>query len=95
MVSEAVLRARWVEAETISLRKMGVWSFDEIAKQITRVGRGEAMAMVTVPEGVSFPSGYRISKQACHQAFKKAIAREPTLAVEELRKLDTARSEEM
>jgi hypothetical protein len=38
---------------------------------------------------------YTISRQACHKAFKKAIAREPTLAVDELRKLDNSRSEEL
>jgi hypothetical protein len=38
---------------------------------------------------------FQISRQACHKAFKKAIAREPSLAAEEFRKLDTARCEEM
>ena len=42
-----------------------------------------------------FPPDYSISRQACHKAFKKAIAREPSLAVEELRTLDTVRSEEL
>ena len=94
MVSEAVLRARWVEAETIHLKRMGL-SFDTIADQITRVGRGQAAAMVAIPDGVTYPRDYRITRQACHKAFKKAVARAPSLAVEELRKLDNARSEEM
>ena len=94
VVSEAVRRARWIEAETINLKRMGL-SFDAIAEQISRVGRGQASATVTMPEGVTFPSDYTISKQACHKAFRRAINREPTLEAEELRKLDTARCEEM
>ncbi len=94
VVSEAVLRARWVEAETIHLKRMGL-SFDAIAEQITRVGRRQAQAIVTIPDGVTFPPDFQISRQACHKAFKKAVAREPSLAVEESRKLDSSRCEEM
>jgi hypothetical protein len=92
--SQAVVRARWVEAEAIRLKQMGL-SFDAIAEQITRVGQGQATPMVAVPEGVMFPACYRITKQACHKAFRKALAREPALEVDELRKIDQARSEEM
>src|SRR5258708_33047894 len=92
-VSEAVLRARWVEAETIRLKKMG-FSFDEISEQITRVGGGQALPLVAIPERFAFPPDYTISRQACHKAFRKAIAKQPALEVEELRKLDNARSEE-
>ena len=94
VVSEAVLRARWIEAETIHLKRMGL-SFDAIAEQITRIGRGQAQPMTPIPTGVAFPLNYAISRQAVHKAFRRAIAREPALEVEELRKLDTARSEEM
>ncbi|MGD1029186.1 hypothetical protein [Candidatus Binatus soli] len=94
VVSEAVLRARWVEAETIHLKRMGL-SFDAIAEQITRVGRRQAQAIVTIADGVTFPPDFQISRQACHKAFKKAVAREPSLAVRESRKLDSARCEEM
>ena len=94
VVPEAVLRARWVEAETIRLKHMGL-SFDAIADQITRVGRGQAQPIVSVPTGVTFPPDYTISKQACHKAFTRALAREPSLATEEFRKLDSARCEEM
>jgi hypothetical protein len=93
-VSEAVQRARWVEAETIRLKHMGL-SFDAIADQITRIGRGQGQPLVDVPIGVTFPRDYTISKQACHKALRKALAREPSLASAELRKLDTARCEEM
>jgi hypothetical protein len=94
VVSEAVLRARWLEAETIHLKRMGL-SFDKIAEQITRVGRRQAQAIVTIPDGVIFAPDFQISRQACHKAFKKAVAREPSLAAEEFRKLDTDRCEEM
>jgi hypothetical protein len=94
-VSDAVRRARWVEAETISLKRMGLYSFETIAEQISRVGRGQAQALVEIPAGVTFPPDYLITRQACHKAFRRGIAREPELEVEEMRKLDTARAEEM
>ncbi len=94
VISEGVLRARWVEAETIHLKRMGL-AFEAISEQITRVGRGLAHPIVAVPGGVKFPPDFQISRQACHKAFRKAIAREPSLAIEELRKLDSVRSEEM
>jgi hypothetical protein len=94
VISEAVRRARWVEAETLHLKRMGL-SFGEIAEQITRVGRAQARPMVAMPDGVQFPTDYVITKQACHKAFRKAIAREPSLEVKEQRELDNARSEEM
>ena len=93
-VSEGVLRARWIEAETIHLKRMGL-SFEEIANQITRVGRGQASALTPMPQGITFPPDYGISRQACHKAFRKAIAREPSLELEEMRKLDISRAEEM
>jgi hypothetical protein len=94
-VSDAVHRARWVEAETLSLKRMGLYSFETIAEQITRVGQGRAQALVEIPAGLTFPPDYAISRQACHKAFKKAIAREPSLELEEFRKLDTERAEQM
>ena len=94
IVSEAVRKARWVEAEVVNLKRMGL-PFDAIAEQITRVGRGQAQPITPMPDGLSFPPDYQISRQACHKAFRKAIAREPSLAVEELRKIDHARSEDL
>ncbi len=93
-VSESVLRARWVEAEAIHLKQIGL-TFDAIADQVTRVGRGQSQAIVAIPEGVTFQPDFQISRQACHKAFKKSIARERSLATEEFRKLDTARCEDM
>jgi hypothetical protein len=94
VVSEASTKARWIEATTIRLKKMGL-SFDEIAEQITLMGRGKVHTVVAIPEGLAFPPDFTISRQACHKALKKAISREPTLEAEEFRKLDTARSEEL
>jgi hypothetical protein len=94
IVSEAVLRARWVEAETIQLKRIGL-TFEAIAEQIARIGRSQAQPIVAIPGGVSFPADFQISRQACHKAFRKAIAREPSLAAEEFRKLDSGRCEEM
>jgi len=94
VVSEAVRRARWIETETISLKRIGL-SFDAIADQITRIGKRQAQAIVAIPDGITFPPDFQISRQACHKAFKKAIGREPALAAEEFRKLDSARCEDM
>jgi len=94
ITSPETLRSRWVESEVLRLKTMGL-SFEETAEQIVRVGRGNASAIVTIPQGVIFPDNYSISRQGCHKAFRKAIARQPALELEELRKLDNARSEEM
>ena len=94
VASPVVLKARWVEAETIQLKRMGL-SFEAIAEQIIRIGRGQAQPIIPIPEGIAFPSDFRISKQACFKAFKKVITREPSLAAEDFRKLDTARCEDM
>jgi hypothetical protein len=94
VVSAEILRARWVEAETIRLKCKG-FPFEVIAEQLSRVGRGQAQPMVAISDGVTFPLDYKITRQACHKAFKKAIAREPALELAELRKLDTMRCEEM
>lgn len=94
IVSEAVLRARWVEAETIHLKRIGL-TFDAIADQITRIGKRQAQAIVAIPDGVTFAPDFQISRQACHKAFSKAITREPSLAAEEFRKLDSARCEDL
>jgi len=70
-------------------------SLEEIAEQITRVGRGKGPSMVAVPPGVTFPDDYSISRQGCDEAFKRAIARQPALERDAYRKLDNARTDEM
>jgi hypothetical protein len=92
--SEATRISRWVETETVHLKRMRL-SFEAIAEHITGVGRGREQPITTIPPGVTFPAYYQITKQACHKAFKKAIRREPSLEVEEFRKLDTALCDEM
>jgi hypothetical protein len=94
VASPDLLRGRWVEAEILRLKTMGL-SFEEMAEQITRVGRSKSPPLVAIPQGVTFPENYSITRQACHKAFRKALARQPALELEELRKLDNARSEEM
>ena len=79
---------------TIHLKRMGL-SFDAIADQITRVGLGQATPIGAIPERVTFSPDYKITKQACHKAFRKALAREPALQLEEMRKVDNSRSEEL
>jgi hypothetical protein len=93
-VSAAVLRARWLEGEVVNLNRIGL-SFEAIAEHVTRVARAQTKAITVIPDGVTFPSDYKISRQACHKAFRRALAREPALEVQELRKLDRARCEEM
>jgi hypothetical protein len=93
-VSATLVRARWVEAEVIQLKRIGL-SFDSIAQQITRVGRRQAQPIVELSDTVTFPTDYAISKQAIHKAFRRAIAREPSIMADEFRKLDTARCEDM
>ncbi len=51
IISEAVRRARWVEAKVAQLKSMGL-SFDAIAEQITRVGRGQAQLITSIPDGL-------------------------------------------
>jgi len=89
-----LLIARWVDAEVVRLKGLGM-NFSQIADQITAVGRGSAKAITDLPAGLDFPPAYRISAQGCHKAYRRAMRREPALAVEEDRRLDTARLEEM
>jgi hypothetical protein len=52
---------------------------------------GESDEEVTL----TFPADYRISFQAVHKAFQRALARTPAADLEAHRKLDTARCEDM
>jgi hypothetical protein len=94
VASLATIRARWLEAEVLHLKRMGL-AFEAIAEQITRVGLGRAQPIASLPEGITFPKNFRVTRQACHKAFKRALARQPAVAAEEFRKLDTARCEEL
>ena len=86
--------ARWVEAETLHLKRLGM-GYQAIADHIVEVAHGRQKAMVSVPRDAQFPEGYQISMQAVHRAFRRAIVRLPNAEAAELRKLDSERLEEM
>ena len=86
--------ARWVETETLHVKQLGM-SFQAIADHIVGVAQGSQKAFVAVPQDIHFPDGYRISLQAVHRAFRRAIVRLPNAEAAELRKLDSERLEEM
>jgi hypothetical protein len=82
-ISIAVLKSRFIEAETVHYKRLGL-SLDAIAERITRIGRGEAPSMTPIAPEVTFPPDFKISRQGCHKALKRALAREPALEVQEL-----------
>jgi hypothetical protein len=86
--------ARWVEAETLHLKRLGM-SYGSIADHIVAVARSQQQAMVPIPEHASFSTEYIISAQAVHRAFQRGIARLPNTEAEAYRKLDTERCEDM
>ena len=86
--------ARWVEAETLHLKRLGM-SYQAIADHVVEVAQGRQKAMAPVPQDAQFPEGYQISMQAVHRAFRRAIVRLPNAEAAELRKLDSERLEEM
>jgi hypothetical protein len=93
-LTERTLGARWVEAEVIRLKRLGM-DFSRIADQITAIGRGRAKSITDLPADLHFAENYKISAQGCHQAYQRAIRREPALAVDEYRRIDSDRCEEM
>jgi hypothetical protein len=86
--------ARWVEAETLHLKRLGM-GYQAIADHIVEVAQGRRKAMAPVPQDAQFPERYQISMQAVHRAFRRAIVRLPNAEAAELRKLDSERLEEM
>src|SRR5215471_10904584 len=64
--------ARWVEAETLHLKRLGM-GYQAIADHIVEVAHGRRKPMVPVPHDVQFPPDYQISLQAIHRAFRRAI----------------------
>jgi len=94
LLKARTIRARWVEAEVLRLKRLGL-SFEAIAAQITLIGRGQAQGMNPLPQGVTFAADYRISAMACCKAFHRALDREPNLEADAMRRLDTERCEEI
>src|SRR5262249_25785590 len=88
------LIARWVETETLHLKRLGM-GYQAIADHIVGVAHGQQKALVPVPEAVIFSEGYSISAQAVHRAFRRALVRLPNAEAAELRKLDSERLEDM
>jgi hypothetical protein len=86
--------ARWVEAETLHLKRLGM-GYQAVADHIVGVAQGRQMAMVPIPQDAKFSQGYRISMQAVHRAFRRAIVRLPNAEAAELRKLDSERLDDM
>src|SRR5216684_4075779 len=86
--------ARWVEAETLHLKRLGM-GYQAIADHIVGVAQGSQKAFVTVPHEAHFSEDYQISVQAVHRAFRRAIVRLPNAEAAQLRKLDSERLEEM
>jgi hypothetical protein len=67
------VRARWVEAEGLRLKQMGM-SYEAIAAHITAVGRGLKPPVIALLDGVTFPTNYKISKVSVYLAVKAALA---------------------
>src|ERR1700733_7336183 len=88
LLTQRSMLARWVEAETLHLKRLGM-SYQTIADHLMRVARGQQQAMVPIPEHVSFPENYRISAQAVHRACQRGVERIPNVEAVELRKLDS------
>jgi hypothetical protein len=93
-LSSRTRHARWLEAEVLALKRLGLPTFHAIALQITKVGRGLAQPMVEFPPGITFPHDYSISDVACWRACQRALARGPRLRAKEMRDLDTDRLEQ-
>jgi hypothetical protein len=66
-----------------------------IAVHISRVGQGYEQPLSPFPDGIAFPTDYRISESAVFKAYHKAMDGQPAIDAEVFRKEDTARCEEM
>jgi hypothetical protein len=94
VVSTRIIVARWVSAEILRCKLSGL-SMAAIAVHIGRVGQAQEPPLSAFPEGIEFPTNYRISESAVFKAYHKAMDRQPAIDVEVFRKEDTARLEDM
>jgi hypothetical protein len=94
VLSADSLRAQWVETEATRLKRNG-FSYEAIAEQITQVGRSQKMPVTPLPEGIAFPSDYKITAMGCHKAVRRALRRAPTQEIDEMRRIDTDRCEDI
>ena len=83
--------ARWVERETLRLKKMGVSSFETIADLLTKCGRAQHVPTVLPPDGVTFPPDYSITRMGAWKAYRRRMEKEPSLEARDHRKMDTER----
>jgi len=97
------LIAIWVQEWAVRLRRLGS-SFEEIARELSKAGQGQgtrvggglsSRPLVELPQGVTFPSDYRISARAVLKAFRRAHATRVDLAVQELRTVAHERLENL
>jgi hypothetical protein len=93
-LTQRTLIARWVEGETLRLKQLGL-AYEAIASHIVAVAQGQQRALADFPPSMEFPPAYRISTQAVHQAFQRAIMRLPNVEAEACRRLDNERYESM
>jgi hypothetical protein len=77
VLADHTLRARWLEGEVLRLRRLA-FSFEDIAQQVTEVGRGQRAPLTPLPEDLSFPPNYSITPMGCHRALSRALKRHPT-----------------
>src|ERR1035441_2479559 len=93
VVSNRIIVARWVTAEILRCKLTGL-SMAAIAVHIGRVGQAHEQPLSPFPEGIKFPTNYRISESAVFKACHKAMDRQPAINAEVFRKEDTARCED-
>jgi hypothetical protein len=90
--------------QAIRLKRLGS-AFEDIARELTLAGSGQGtlvpgpggskVHLVPLPAGVTFPSGYQITKQAVCKAFRHEIHGRVKLQARELRELAGDRLEMM
>src|SRR5262249_29232245 len=88
------LIARWLGREIWRLKKLGV-SFAAAARMITQAAHGDRNG-VQLPDSnvVRLPPNYSVTAMGCCKALQRALNREPALAAEDYREVDTRRLED-
>jgi hypothetical protein len=92
-VGASMIRAAWVEAETLRCKSRMGFTFESIAEHIRRVAAGKEKPMVDLRDGIDFPPDYSITGQACGHALSRALARVPNIEAAEMRQIDGERYE--
>ena len=92
-VGANMIRAGWVEAETLRCKSRMGFTCESIAEHIGRVAAGKEKPMIDLPDGIELPPDYSITGQACGQALSRALARVPNLEAAQWRQIDHDRYE--